>query len=206
LPSCPTDSEAFLDAFNTAQKGVGLRFLLGKMKFLIIRDRKFEEACKFIKSYTQKHIDRVRRQQAKSGRPNDQRKVILINELAKETPDGPELCSQLLNMFFAGHDTPAVALTNIFFLLARHPKVWNTCKAEVEGLQKEDLTFERLKSLRYIQHVISEGNDLPSNILHSANSPSNAGPTTSRLANTRLHGTFDPPHRRRPRRHTTHLR
>jgi cytochrome P450 len=131
------------------------------MKFLIIRDRKFEEACKLIKDYTQTHIDRALHQQANGNVLEYQRRIILVNELAKETSDRSELCSQLLNVFFAGRDTPAVALTNIFFLLARHPKVWKTCKTEVEGLQKEDLTFERLKSLRYIQYVINEGNNLP---------------------------------------------
>jgi cytochrome P450 len=90
----------------------------------------------------------------------EQKKIILISELAKVTNDRSELCSQLLNVFFAGRDTPAVALTNIFFLLARHPNIWNKCRAEVESLRKEDLTFERLKSLRYIQHVINEGGHL----------------------------------------------
>lgn len=127
------------------------------MKFLMSRDRKFSDACALIKDYTQKHIDRALERQAKRESPQDQRKVILVNELAKETNDRSELCSQLLNVFFAGRDTPAVALTNIFFLLARHPHVWKKCRTEVSGLQLEDLTFERLKSLRYIQHVINEG-------------------------------------------------
>jgi cytochrome P450 len=77
--------------------------------------------------------------------------------LAKETSDRSLLTSQLLNVFFAGRDTPAVALTNIFFLLARHPDVWIKCREEVQGLKKEALNFEKLKSLRYIQHVINEG-------------------------------------------------
>jgi cytochrome P450 len=88
---------------------------------------------------------------------NRQRKCILLHELAKVTEDRDVLRSQLLNVFFAGRDTPAVALTNIFFLLARHPHVWKKCREEVQGLQKDDLSFERLKSLRYIQHVINEG-------------------------------------------------
>jgi cytochrome P450 len=140
---------------------VGIRVLLGKMKFLLFRDREFEQSCKLIKDYTQRHIDRALKQQVKSDGTKAQRTVILVNELAKETTDRAELCSQLLNVFFAGRDTPAVALTNIFFLLARHPRVWHKCKAEVEGLRKEDLSFERLKSLRYIQHVINEGNATP---------------------------------------------
>ncbi|KAF2750981.1 cytochrome P450 [Sporormia fimetaria CBS 119925] len=155
LPTTPLDSEAFLSAFNAAQGGVGIRVLLGKMRFILFRDKKFNEACSLIQDYTQKHIDRVLKEPEK---PSDSKRerVILLNELAKETSDRNELCSQLLNVFFAGRDTPAVALTNIFFLLSRHPDVWKKCRDEVQGLQKKDLSFEKLKSLRYIQHVINE--------------------------------------------------
>ncbi|KAF2190337.1 cytochrome P450 alkane hydroxylase-like protein [Zopfia rhizophila CBS 207.26] len=160
LPSCPIDSQKFLDSFNNAQKGVGIRVLLGNMRFLM-RDRNFSESCKLIQDYTQKHIDRALQQPQQQKKSEEdsaisQRKCILVYELAKETSDRSLLCNQLLNVFFAGRDTPAVALTNIFFLLARHPEVWKKCRGEIQGLQKEDLTFERLKSLRYIQHVINE--------------------------------------------------
>jgi cytochrome P450 len=153
----PLNSEAFINAFNVAQKGVGIRVLLGKMKFLVSRNRKSSDACALIKDHTQKHIDRVVEQQVEHESTQDQRNVILVNELAKETSDRSDLCSQLLNVFFAGCDTPAVALTNIFFLLARHHQVRKKCRAEVDGLQLEDLTFEQLKSLRYIQNAIKEG-------------------------------------------------
>ena len=144
-----------MDAFNAAQKGVGVRVVLGKMRFLLLRDRKFWESCKLIKEYTRRHVDRalLRQQEHK----DENRRCILVHELAKETKDREELTNQLLNVFFAGRDTPAVALTNTIFLLARHPDVWKKCQGEVQGLKREDLTFEKLKSLRYIQHVINEG-------------------------------------------------
>ncbi|KAH7092270.1 cytochrome P450 alkane hydroxylase-like protein [Paraphoma chrysanthemicola] len=155
LPDSPIDSQKFMDAFNTAQKGVGIRVILGKMKFLIMRDRKFQESCDIIKQYTRRHVDRAldRREERKK---DNARKTVLVYELAEETTDRSDLTSQLLNVFFAGRDTPAVALTNLFFLLARHPKVWKRCKEEAQGLDKDDLSFEKLKSLRYIQHVINE--------------------------------------------------
>jgi cytochrome P450 len=143
-----------MDAFNAAQKGVGIRVILGKMKFLIMRDREFQESCATIKEYTRRHVDRALDRQEED-RKDSSRKTILVYELAEETTDRSDLTSQLLNVFFAGRDTPAVALTNLFFLLARHPNIWNRCKEEVQGLNKEDLSFEKLKSLRYIQHVIS---------------------------------------------------
>jgi cytochrome P450 len=164
LPTCPIDSQKFLHAFNDAQKGVGVRVLLGKVGFLL-PGRRFRESCALIREYTERHIDRAFEQQQRQRRDqkeeddkiHNSRKCILLHELAKETMDRPVLCGQLLNVFFAGRDTPAVALTNIFFLLARHPRVWRKCREEARGLEKDDLTFEKLKSMRYIQHVINEG-------------------------------------------------
>lgn len=145
-----------MDAFNNAQQGVGIRVILGKMKFLVMRDRKFQESCAIIKQYTRRHVDRALARREDRQKDNARRNV-LVYELAEETTDRSDLTSQLLNVFFAGRDTPAVALTNLFFLLARHPNVWKKCREEVQGLEKEDLSFEKLKSLRYVQHVINEG-------------------------------------------------
>lgn len=166
MNDCPIDSKTFLDSFSYAQKGVGARVLMGKMSF-VLRDHKFWESCKLIRSYTQRHVDRALARREKNP-DEDQRKYILVYEMAKETTDREALCSQLLNVFFAGRDTPAVALSNVFFCLARHPEAWQKIREEVAGVTKEDLTFERLKSFRYVQHSINEGRPGTSPTFHVA--------------------------------------
>ncbi|KAF2189209.1 cytochrome P450 [Zopfia rhizophila CBS 207.26] len=106
------------EILDATQKGVGISVLLGKMSFLVL-DHELWESSKLIQEY------------------------ILVHELVNETGDKDVLCSQLLNVFFAGRDSPAVALTNTFFCLARHPRT-------------QDLTFEKLRCLRYVQHVLNE--------------------------------------------------
>jgi cytochrome P450 len=64
--------------------------------------------------------------------------------------DPEALCEQLLNVFFAGRDTPAVALGNVFFCVARHPLAWSNIREETKGLRADELSFEKLKGLRYI--------------------------------------------------------
>lgn len=155
MGDCPIDSKTFLDSFSYSQKGVGARVLMGKMSFLL-RDRKFWESCKVIRSFTQRHVEKALARR-ESDSKEALRKYVLAYEMAKETTDKDALCSQLLNVFFAGRDTPAVAISNTFFCLSRHPHVWKRIRQEVEGLELADLSFERLKSLRYIQHVINEG-------------------------------------------------
>lgn len=154
MDDCPIDSKTFLDSFDYAQKGVGARVLMGKMSFLL-RDQKFWDSCRLIQDFTQHHVDRaLARREADS---EDSGKHILVYEMVKETRDRDALRSQLMSVFFAGRDTPAVALSNTLFCLARHPEAWQKIRDEVEGLRKEELTFERLKSLRYLQHSINEG-------------------------------------------------
>ena len=67
------------------------------------------------------------------------------------------LCDQLLNVFFAGRDTPAVALSNVFFCVARHPLIWRRIREETEGLKPEELSFERLQGLWYKQYATNKG-------------------------------------------------
>jgi cytochrome P450 len=131
---------------------------MGRMSFLL-RDSRFWKSCTYIREYTRRHVDLalVGQNDGKRATESEKEKYILVHEMAKQSQDREELIGQLLNVFFAGRDTPAVALSNFFFCLARHPKVWKKIRDEIEGLTVEDLTFERLKSLRYVQHTINEG-------------------------------------------------
>ncbi|KAF2649812.1 cytochrome P450 [Lophiostoma macrostomum CBS 122681] len=159
-PNKSIDSRSFIDAFNYGMKEVGKRIIFGKLSFLI-RDPLFWSSCRFVQDTTRAHIERVMRQIHTSGnQPTDtegsRSKTTLLRELLEKTQDLDVLCSQLLNVFFAGRDAPAIALTSIFFILSRHPQVWAQIRQEVQGLQPENLFFEKLKSLRYVQHTISE--------------------------------------------------
>lgn len=130
--------------------------MLGRMDFLM-RDRQFWESCDYIHTYTRKHIDRAI-QNLKADNPHGgPRRYILAHELVQATNDQSVVCDQLLNVLFAGRDTPAVALTNVFFCIARNPRTWEKLREEVKGLKDDDLTMDRLKSLRYLQYVIKEG-------------------------------------------------
>lgn len=153
---CPEDSQKFMSSFSYAQQGVGKRVMLGKLDFLI-RDSQFWDSCVFIREYTLKHIDRAIMYSEGNKSYGGQRRYILAHELVKTTTSRAVLCDQLLNMVFAGRDTPAVALTSVFFCVARSPQTWRKIRDEIKGLKDEELTFDRLKTLRYVQSVIKEG-------------------------------------------------
>ena len=66
--------------------------------------------------------------------------------------------TQLLNVFLPAHDAVEVALTNLFFNLARNPAVFIQLRREIFNKKENESewTFECLKSLKYLQYVISE--------------------------------------------------
>ena len=133
---------------------------LGRLSFLLRdeRNKKYRENCDLVQRYTQEYVERALERQGKNADvAEDEGTYILVHELAKQTTDKQALCDELLNVFFAGRDAPAVALGNVFFHLTRHPEVWRKIREEAEGLRVEDLSFEKLKSLRYTQHAINEG-------------------------------------------------
>lgn len=60
-------------------------------------------------------------------------------------------------MLFAGRETTASFLSDIWFELSRHPSVFSRLQTEIENLDSnEPLTFEALKSLPYLRAVLNE--------------------------------------------------
>lgn len=94
---------------------------------------------------------------SKSGK----QKYVFLHELTRETQDPIELRAQLLHLLLAGRDTTAGLLGWTFYLLARHPKVFDRLRREVVDAfgsyqNPKEISFETLKNCSYLQHVLSE--------------------------------------------------
>ena len=94
-------------------------------------------------------------------------KYVFLEILAAQTQDPLELRSQLLNILLAGRDTTASLLGWTFWLLARHPAVFNKLRAAVietfgpynsssSSSSTSSITYTSLKSCTYLQHVLNE--------------------------------------------------
>lgn len=151
-------AKSFLEAYNYGQRGVGRRIQLPYWNVLT-RDKKFWQSCQiahnFVDGYVQKAL--LVGQDTETGDAEPER-YILAHELVKETDDLNDIRNQLLNVFLPAHEATGVALTNVFFNLARNPAIYSKLRHEVLEMNEDDreLTFERLKSLKYLQHVINE--------------------------------------------------
>jgi len=84
-------------------------------------------------------------------------KYNFLRELARDTDDRDMLRDQILNVLLASRDTTAGLLSNLFFMLARHPEAYAKLRAEVEDMFHGELpTEEELKNMPYLRHCINE--------------------------------------------------
>ena len=156
LTLSPTlDAQAFLEAYNYGQAGIGKRMQLPQWNFLT-QDKRFWRSCKLARAF----VERCVAQAQSSGENPAHRqptKLVLARQLASQTRDRKDIVNQLLNVFLPAHDATAIALTNIFFHLSRHPIIYTTLRREIIALGPHTAwTFERLKACKYLQAVMNE--------------------------------------------------
>ncbi|KAI8936454.1 hypothetical protein NX059_006860 [Plenodomus lindquistii] len=162
LSPAGSEAEKFSRAFDRAQEHLQTRALVGRFRALL-KNRQFKEDCRFVQTFVdgyvtemQQHrspgqsIDKQHEQSEKSSRYN------LMGELADATNDPTQLRSELLNILLAARDTTASLLSSTFFLLARHPSVWNRLESEIAQLNGRPPSYEDIRDMRYVRAVLHE--------------------------------------------------
>lgn len=145
--------------FDDALRGMRKRFILGKLRFLAGRDQNWLRECRevhnIIDSFIEEEIELQSSQRGTSPGASPY-SYVLLKELVKTTDDKLFIRNELMNVFFPARDTSVILTGNVIFLLARHPRVWNILRAEVLDIGEQKLTFELLKSMKYMSAVINE--------------------------------------------------
>jgi hypothetical protein len=85
---------------------------------------------------------------------------VLLRELVKQTDDKEYTRSELANIFFPPRDTAAMITSNVVFIVACRPAIWDKLRAEVLAIGDAELTFELLKTLKYTHALMNESNQL----------------------------------------------
>jgi cytochrome P450 len=97
------------------------------------------------------------REKRDAGVSEKDEKYVFLYELAKETKDKRRLRDELLNVLLAGRDTTASLLSNMWFMLAKHPEIFAKLRQEVEEtLQGATPTYEQLRNLKYLKWCMNE--------------------------------------------------
>ncbi|KAE9373136.1 cytochrome P450 [Stipitochalara longipes BDJ] len=163
LPDTPFDSTEFTEAFDAALLGVTVRSRVGPFKPLYYFDKSWEKAYTKVHKFVDKHVRAALQHQGvleKSDRHGSdgekKERHVLLRQMVQETQDPLALRSQILNIFFPARDTSAIAISNVTFMLARHPKYWESLRAEVKSIGDQALTFDLIRSLKATKAIISE--------------------------------------------------
>lgn len=157
------DSKQFLEAFDYAMFGSGFRIALGPFKFLF-RDRKWLESCKTIHRFVDTYVDMALRSRQElpvgdklgSGNHDNPQRHILLHAMAEQTNKKTELRNESLQALMAAQETTAVLISNVFFVLSRHPGVWQQLRVEVLSLKSQELNFDLLQNMKYLRKVLNE--------------------------------------------------
>ncbi|KAL1846469.1 hypothetical protein Plec18170_009195 [Paecilomyces lecythidis] len=154
-----TESEnTFAEAFNYAQEAVLTRGMLGPLK-VFYRDQKADECNRICREFTQQFVEKAVHavESEKDGQSETKRqKYIFSHALASRISDKTRILDELMNVLLAGRDTTASLLSNLFFMLAKNPMVWDRLRAEVASLQGRIPTYEDLRTLKYVQCCLNE--------------------------------------------------
>ena len=146
------------------------RQALGKGLVFSGRDMEWETAYMSIQAVLDGYIHRALEQwsmadketEDSDSRPeySEQRPFSMLHELLKDTQDQRFIRDQLLNVFIPARDSSAIGVSDLFFQLARNPRVWKTLRSEALEIN-QPITFELLKSMKYLQCVLRESKSKP---------------------------------------------
>lgn len=132
-------------------------------------NERFYRECQLIKSYVgARAADAIARHSQKSAKDDTARgqtqPVALIDHLAAAEPPLPHkmLSQEAFHILFAARDTTAGTLCDLFWELARHPRVLARLRQEIlahfpsDSTAPAEVTFERVKQLKYLNAAIKE--------------------------------------------------
>ncbi|KAK9364724.1 cytochrome P450 [Lipomyces kononenkoae] len=162
-------ARVFTRAFDYCQEIVAFRCLLQSWYWLM-NPKKFRDNIVLIHRFVDYYVDRavthVRQsiETKKMGEVVQSERYMFLEALAEETQNPKTLRDQSLNILLAGRDTTANLLSWTFYLLARHPRVFETLRTEIidtfgDSLHapgKKPINFETLKNATYLRHVLNE--------------------------------------------------
>ncbi|KAL3470886.1 cytochrome P450 [Aspergillus californicus] len=151
----------FSEAFNYSLENIVTNSRFGPLMFLN-RDRKAVEANRICHEMVEQFVDKAMRVREKqdeekaTGGADEGRRYLFLNGLAQQTGDRKRIRDELMNVLLAGRDTTASLLSNMFFMLAKHPEFWAKLQEEVATLGGAAPTYEQLRNLKYVKYCLNE--------------------------------------------------
>ena len=163
-------SQRFIDAARETNRGIELRFRVGRFLPLMPRDQQYEKAKEILHEYTNVFVQKALKHraswEAKAEKSNDDSKgrYVFLHELSKESDDPVYLRNHLLSMLLVGSETTASLLTGCLSLLSKNPDLWAGMRSEILEMGDPHPNYDRVKALKSLTYLINEGNSYPEKI------------------------------------------
>ena len=119
------------------------------------RNRRMRQALQILRTRMQRFIDERRND---AGQRNDFLSILLhTRDEHGASMSDDQLMTECLNLFGAGYETTATALSWAWMLLCQHPEIYQRVRQEVDGvLQGRTPTCDDLEHLPYCLQVLKE--------------------------------------------------
>ena len=164
-PNPRLDVARFSAAVEKSLKGVQRRVMLNPVLRFLPEDKGWHSAFGEVNQLFDHYIDLALADQKAYPKPSEEAAAelseveppfVMLRELVKETQDRQFIRHQLLSCFLPMYQAAPIGLSDLFFQVARVSGVWTKLRAEALELGETPLTFEVLKSQKYLQCVIKE--------------------------------------------------
>ncbi|KAK4179576.1 hypothetical protein QBC36DRAFT_308124 [Triangularia setosa] len=85
----------------------------------------------------------------------------LLWDVAQKAPDKKLLRDQLTAVWVPSNETTSIHIANTLWHFARSPQAWKRHQEEVTALGDEDLTFSKLRGMKYMKESEQSPSTLP---------------------------------------------
>ncbi|KAF7943521.1 hypothetical protein EAE96_011444 [Botrytis aclada] len=152
----PVDMHTFEEAFDTAQKWMGIRLAFGKFgRSASILSKKWKESCNIVHSFVDHHI--IKALEKPDNSKSEAHASSLLENLVLRGKNLDEIRSQILQGMLVTQDTTGIVLSNTLFLLSRSPEIWARLRAEISALGPfQNWNPTNLKNSRLLHNCIKE--------------------------------------------------
>ncbi|KAL2047698.1 hypothetical protein N7G274_000740 [Stereocaulon virgatum] len=156
-------SAMFAESWNRGQETIAEIARSGKLGEWLVKPQ-FKKDVNFVHDFVDHFVrkglehrkDLLDLDKAGAVKEEEGDRYIFLNELVKQTANPLQIRSELLNILLAGRDTTASLLSNMWFIMARRPDIWEKMRAEVATLGGERPTLQQIKDMKYLRWVINE--------------------------------------------------
>lgn len=156
--SLGADTRAFDDAFHEVEAYVSTSMVPGKLPLWVPTPMhlRFKRATTFL----HRHIQQVIEERRRLEQPPADLLTLLVQARDPETGEAmsdPQLRDEVMNIFFAGHETTANLMTWAVYLLSQHPAVLERAEAELHAVLGGRLPEpEDIPKLTWLGSIIRE--------------------------------------------------